>query len=284
MATCPAGHESATDDYCDTCGAPIGAATAAEAAGAGAPPAPPAAPSSAAPSSGAVPSSAAASSGAVPQPCPSCGEAVSGRFCESCGYDVEKGAPAPPRPVTLVLSADRAHWERMVGEGEPAFPVAVPSLTLELAGDRATLGRIRTGAAVDVDLALTGSAADPAVSHHQCAFENDGGGWRVTDLDSANGTWINDADEPLGEGEWHRLAEGDRILMGAWTCLTVRGVPEMPATPPTADPGAVGSADPSGTSPPGDPSAPGSLAPGSLAPGSSAPGSSAPGPSAPDPS
>ena len=24
--TCPAGHESATDDYCDTCGAPIGAA------------------------------------------------------------------------------------------------------------------------------------------------------------------------------------------------------------------------------------------------------------------
>ena len=24
--TCPAGHESSTDDYCDTCGAPIGAA------------------------------------------------------------------------------------------------------------------------------------------------------------------------------------------------------------------------------------------------------------------
>ena len=277
MPTCPAGHESATDDYCDTCGAPIGAAPVAEGPGAvAAPPPPTAAPTPEAPGStpgepgaamsaepgpagpaapppgSAAPGSTspAAPSRAAPEACPSCGEPVAGRYCESCGYDVEKGAPAPPRPVTLVLSADRAHWDRMVGEGEPAFPAAVPSLTLELAGDRATLGRIRTGAAVDVDLALTGSAADPAVSHHQCAFEHDAAGWSVTDLDSANGTWINDAAEPLGDGERHRLADGDRILMGAWTCLTVRNAPA------TAEPGEAGSTEPPGTPPSGDPSAP----------------------------
>ena len=159
--TCPAGHESTTDDYCDTCGAPIAAATAgeaeateAEAAGRG-------------------------RSGCRRRPSPylrarAAASRWCGRFCESCGYDVEKGAPGGPAAVSLVLGADRAHWERMVGSGEPAFPAAVPTLSFELTGDRAVLGRVRTGAPVDVDLALTGSAADPAVSHHQCEFERDG--------------------------------------------------------------------------------------------------------------
>jgi hypothetical protein len=158
---------------------------------------------------------------------------VVGRFCESCGYDVEKGAPAAPPPVSLVLGADRAHWERMVGDGEPAFPAAVPTLSFELSGDRLVLGRVRTGAVVDVDLALTGTAADPAVSHRQCAFERDGSTWSVRDLDSANGTWINDADEPLAEGASHTLVPGDRILMGAWTSLTVQGGPPAAAPEPS---------------------------------------------------
>jgi FHA domain len=215
--TCPAGHESATEDYCDTCGAPI---TAAEA---------PAGESPAAETPAAAPAAAT---------CPGCGEPVAGRFCESCGYDVEAGKPAAPTPVRLSLSADRTHWERMVGSGEPAFPVVGPTLELELTGDRATLGRVRAGAPVDVDLALTGSAADPAVSHHQCIFERDpaSGAWSVSDADSANGTWINDASEPLAEGAAHRLADGDRILVGAWTCLTVH-LPAATAAPsPAASP------------------------------------------------
>ncbi len=225
--TCPAGHESSTDDYCDTCGAPIGVAPPAEeggAAGGAEPAAAQGAEAEAEPEAAAVPA------------CPGCGEPVVGRFCESCGYDVEKGAPAAPPPLSLALGADRAHWERMVGEGDPPFPVAVPSLSFELTGDRMVLGRVRTGAAVDVDLALTGSAADPAVSHHQCAFERDGTTWTVSDLDSANGTWINDADEPLADGVTHRLAPGDRILMGAWTSLTVQGAP--PAAAEQAEPSA----------------------------------------------
>jgi hypothetical protein len=139
--------------------------------------------------------------------------------------------PAGPAPVTLVLGTDRAHWDRMVGSGEPAFPAVAPTLSFELSGDRAVLGRVRSGApAGDVDLALTGTAADPAISHRQCVFERDGATWTVRDAGSANGTWINDATEPLAEGATHALAPGDRILMGAWTCLTVRtGASPSPA-------------------------------------------------------
>lgn len=216
-AVCPAGHESATTDYCDTCGAPM---TAAE----GGPPAggtPGQDPAAEAPVGEATAATA----------CPACGEPVSGRFCESCGYDVEAGVPAGPPPVTLLLGADRRHWERMVGSGEPAFPAVPPSLTFELAGDRATVGRGRSGGPTDVDVVLTGVAADPAVSQRQCAFERTSAGWTVRDLGSANGTWINDAEAPLAEGEAHTLADGDRVLMGAWTCLTVRiGAPT--AAPP----------------------------------------------------
>jgi hypothetical protein len=200
-ATCPAGHASATDDYCDTCGVPINAAPAA-------PPTPPEPPP-------------------PPEPatvtCPGCGAEVEGQFCESCGYDVVAGVPAAGSTVTLSLGADRSHWERMVGSGEPAFPDVAPTMTYELTGDRMTLGRVRPGRTSDVDIELTGPSTDPAVSQHQCEFVRDpaSGTWSVRDTDSANGTWINDADHPLAPGQAHVLAPGDRIFVGAWTCLTV---------------------------------------------------------------
>jgi hypothetical protein len=207
-ATCPAGHLSLTDDYCDTCGALITAT----------PTAPPE-PVAPAPSPEPAP---------APQPatvaCPSCGDQVEGQFCESCGYDVVAGKPAAPEAtVTLTVGADRDHWDRMVGSGEPAFPDVAPTLRFELRGDRATLGRVRPGRVQDVDLGLSGAAADPAVSAHQCEFtrDPDTGAWSVRDTGSANGTWINDAKEPLPNGQAHTLAAGDRIFVGAWTCLTV---------------------------------------------------------------
>jgi hypothetical protein len=211
-ATCPAGHESTTTDYCDTCGAPIGAATAGEA-----------------PASAAAP--AAEPSAPAATPCPGCGEPVLGRFCESCGYNIEAGTPPAPATVSLTLGADRDHWERMSNSGEPPFPAEVPSLTFVLTGDRVTLGRVHASATPDVDLALSGAAADPGVSHHQCEFVRDEGGWTVRDTDSANGTWVNDATEPLPAGESHPLLTGDRIFVGAWTRFTV--LVEAPAGAPT---------------------------------------------------
>jgi hypothetical protein len=248
-AMCPAGHESTTDDYCDTCGAPIGAAAApAGEAEAGVP-----APTEPEPEPAAAP---------APASCPGCGEPVVGRFCESCGFDVESGTPAAPPPVTLVLGTDRAHWERMVGSGEPAFPSVGPTLNFDLVGDRVVLGRVRAGAAVDVDLALTGTAADPAISHNQCVFERDGATWTVSDAGSSNGTWINDATEPLAAGATHTLVHGDRILIGAWTSLAVQAerAPSGPGSSPPSAAESGASPDPSAASPeasaPSAPSAP----------------------------
>jgi hypothetical protein len=69
MPTCPAGHTSASGDFCDVCGMSIGDPAAPPAAPAGQPPEPqPQAPAGA---------------------CPRCGTARSGRFCESCGFDFD---------------------------------------------------------------------------------------------------------------------------------------------------------------------------------------------------
>ena len=73
MATCPAGHESATTDYCDECGVPMSAP-------------PPAL-----------------------RRCSVCHETLEdgARFCEVCGHDSTKEAPAAAR-WSVVVTADRA--------------------------------------------------------------------------------------------------------------------------------------------------------------------------------
>jgi hypothetical protein len=90
---CPNGHASAADDYCDTCGAPIAAASTLDApAAAGVGAERPAA--AGAPSSGGGEPTAA---GAVT--CPSCStdNPAGSLFCEACGYDFTTGTmPRPP--------------------------------------------------------------------------------------------------------------------------------------------------------------------------------------------
>lgn len=105
MSTCPAGHESASTDYCDTCGVAMAApATPAESM----PSSPVTDAADAAEveqdsgSSGAVEAGAAASG----EECPNCGEVsvADALFCEACGYDFTTGAlpsAAATSPFTL---------------------------------------------------------------------------------------------------------------------------------------------------------------------------------------
>jgi hypothetical protein len=106
MATCPSGHESASDDFCDVCGFAIGApasvgrdqALSGSGLGGGA--------------MGGGATGASPAGGA----CPSCGAARTGQFCEACGYNFTVGGLAPP-------SATRV-------EPRPVQPVQpVPSVT-----------------------------------------------------------------------------------------------------------------------------------------------------------
>jgi hypothetical protein len=96
MPACPAGHDSAATDFCDICGMRIGSPS----SGSPSSGSPSSATPSGAPSSGT--SSSAAAPDAPAEPCPRCGGARSGRFCEACGFDSESakpahgGTPAPP--------------------------------------------------------------------------------------------------------------------------------------------------------------------------------------------
>jgi len=102
VSRCPAGHESASADYCDTCGSPM-VATVTPPAWAGSA----AAGADAATPAGLGESSAAARSASEVETrtCPHCGAVTSPAhlFCEDCGYDFTTGAL--PRPLTEGLAA-----------------------------------------------------------------------------------------------------------------------------------------------------------------------------------
>jgi FHA domain len=74
MPICPKGHNSATNDYCDECGVPIGVP--------------------------AVPGEPAVTSAGEPaagvETCPMCGSPRIGRFCEEDGYDFVLRPPVSP--------------------------------------------------------------------------------------------------------------------------------------------------------------------------------------------
>jgi hypothetical protein len=218
-ATCPHGHVSATDDYCDQCGAPIAAA-----------PTPPLA-AQTAPTGDEVETSAAARA----QPCPQCRAPRTGddRYCEGCGYDfVAAAAPVDaagsgngPSPATptweAVASADRAQFDRLAPAGLE-FPAAYGERHFPLTGAEVSIGRTHSqDQAPDINLA--GATEDPAVSHRHAVLELQAdGSYKLRDLGSTNGTTLNDDPSPISGDVGAPVADGDRIHIGAWTTITLR--------------------------------------------------------------
>jgi hypothetical protein len=223
--TCPKGHASSTDDFCDTCGAKIGGTMAFT------PPAPtltmPATPEP-------------AKAGGVP--CPNCGTPRTGnwRFCEDCGFDhttgkvpTVDGEPATTdlaagpvaRPVTgqwtATVGADRVYFDANAIEGVE-FPAAAPTRTVNLPAPQVRIGRKSRSKGTDPELDLSAEPLDPGVSHsHALLTLNIDGVWLVSDLGSTNGTYVNDEAKPLTAGQTRTLADGDRVHVGAWTTITL---------------------------------------------------------------
>ncbi len=241
-ATCPQGHPSVATDYCDTCGAPIGAAAATTPEPGAAPPAPDPAPDPA-------PSGAA---------CPNCQaqSSAGALFCEACGYDFTTGAlprsvaPAPPaagagapdqvpgattpdpRPAPLAPAVP-LEWvaevwvdpdwyaEQQADEPcpSPGLPAIVPLSVRSL-----LVGRVSHSRNIRPEVDCDG---DIGVSRRQAQLSTDGTRWWIEDLQSSNGTYVGTSGGPLPTaalvpGQRKELAEGDRVYVGAWTRIVVR--------------------------------------------------------------
>jgi FHA domain len=208
--TCPAGHVSATTDYCDQCGARIGPAAVAVDE--------PVRPDT----------SATRDTSATPvtAPCPRCGAARSGhdRFCEDCGFDlvagiapVDDGPDASPPAWAATVAADRDYFRRTAPEGLD-FPEGEAPRTLALASERVRIGRRRSAGEERPELEL----GDPAVSRlHATLVRAGDGSWAVVDEGSSNGTTVNSDAAPIPPHVEVPLHEGDEVHLGAWTTITL---------------------------------------------------------------
>jgi hypothetical protein len=208
---CPAGHESATSDYCDECGRPIDVSPAAPEPVSEPPPAPL--------------EDEDTSPATRREPCPRCGTRRSGDdlFCEGCGYDftTPPESPEPEASWELVASADPEQFQRFRMDGIE-FPTSFEPRHFALTGPVLRIGRSRDADTVKAEIDLAGSPEDPAISrlHAELARQGDGT-YSIRDLGSTNGTMLNDNSNPLEPDLAVSLAPGDRIRIGAWTTITV---------------------------------------------------------------
>lgn len=204
MPTCPAGHTSTADDYCDACGARFATAPPEEAA------------------------------------CPDCHASRTGRFCESCGYDFvigrsaqepftqgwsrEQAEDAAEADWAIVVAADREYYARVAPEGEvDPFPPYCPTRRIPLVGERMLIGRKSRSRGIVPEIDLGEPPADPGVSHtHAVLLAKPDGTWTLVDPGSTNGTTINGGDEPVPVNIEVPLRDGDRVHVGVWTTITMR--------------------------------------------------------------
>ncbi|WP_242884983.1 FHA domain-containing protein [Actinomadura litoris] len=258
MPTCPNGHSSQSDDYCDLCGERIGAASGASA---------PSVPSGGGGGVG-VPTQAMPTPGGTR--CPDCGTPASDRFCEACGYDFATGGgrPTPPQPApapapaptsspapppapapapvphpapppapspapngagawTAVVTADRDYYNAVIAEEGPdsaslSFPPYAPERRIPLVKREVRIGRRSSSRPEPPEIDLREPPEDPGVSHtHAVLLAKPDGTWTLVDPGSTNRTCLNGSTTPIPFNVEVPLSEGDRIHIGAWTTITL---------------------------------------------------------------
>ena len=257
MPTCPSGHDSTADDYCDVCGLPITDTG---------PTPTPAGDAPAAPPETDIPTPAAPA-GAT---CPNCSalNPENALFCEACGYDFTTGQ-APRAPSALDLDAPSAppdtsapstpptedtpavtdpptseaqrsvappladgwvaevwidpDWYADQDSSDPlpsaGVPVVVPLKTTSV-----LVGRTSRSRNIHPDIDLT---TDNGISRRHCQITTDGSRWWVEDLGSSNGTYVGGPGgglptTPLSPGDKREIATDERVYLGAWSRIVIR--------------------------------------------------------------
>jgi hypothetical protein len=135
--------------------------------------------------------------------------------------------PAAARSLAAVVTADHEYYTAQVERGDIVaadfpFPKYPGERRFALDGDRVRIGRASASRGIAVEIDLTGPPLDPAVSHlHAQLLRTADGSWAVVDLNSANGTRVNGAEDPLPAETEVPVGAGDRIHVGVWTTLTL---------------------------------------------------------------
>ena len=214
-ATCPAGHESATTDYCGECGARMS----------GAPDLGSTTELTIDPVTAPTPSSG--------ETCPVCGTTRVGhdQFCEECGYDfvarsggvLTRARASAAATWEIVVTADRAYFDSLEAENIH-FPSTCSPQRYTLGAQEIRVGRHSASRNIKPEIDLSGDPEDNGISHLHLQFVRaDDGSYSVIDLDSTNGTTVNGG-APIPRGAAVALADGDRIHLGAWTLITVHRI------------------------------------------------------------
>jgi hypothetical protein len=128
---------------------------------------------------------------------------------------------APPSGLVAVITADQAYFDNLGVEGVP-FPFGVPARTIELPAEPVSIGRRSRSRGTNPVIDLGGPPEDPAVSHtHASLIPAEDGTWRLVDHGSTNGTYLNEAPEPVPANRPLPVSVGDRIYVGAWTRIVL---------------------------------------------------------------
>ncbi len=253
-STCPNGHESKDPEWCDTCGAPMAGPRAAVA------PAPPRSASTSAGTSGVtvtpVPCPHCGEINSADNLfCESCGyDFTTGQAPEppaeavavvpdgpeepaaAAGPDALPSTTsgptsvATPDPVVtpdwvVVVEVDPL-WHAIKGElADRPLPPSSTS-TVPLFQHTSLIGRTSQSRGLRPEIALD---TDTAVSRRHAQLLIEGDQLSVVDLSSTNGTYVLGQGQvpaadavPLASGVPTALDDGDQILVGAWSRLTVR--------------------------------------------------------------
>jgi hypothetical protein len=178
---CASGHETSRPGFCPECGAPVEAVAI--------------------------------------ETCPDCGTARAdgARYCEACRYDFRSVDPAPPQapPLCVAVQVDPS----LVAEPDPdnPCPVGRSEELYELDLDETLVGRRSDAPEALAEIEI----ADSGVSRRHLSFlRRADGGYAVLDLNSTNGTWLNDVE--LRAGVETPIGPGDELTIGEWTRLTIR--------------------------------------------------------------
>jgi hypothetical protein len=161
--------------------------------------------------------------------CPGCGAAVvpGEAFCDNCGAALGTAAPvAPPvgqgtynpqPPPVVPYSPAPVPPPPPVVAAAPACLVAANGQTYQLSGKSVfAIGRedAVSGIYPDVDTTASGGF-EGGVGRRHAEIVQQGAQWLLKDLNSVNGTWVNN--QKLAANATQPLQPGDQIRLGKWT-------------------------------------------------------------------